>query len=203
MPPSCSVAGASRLAAVLLAILLLSGGSSLAEDICEGCWELGGRGSVLLPGSDTGLEPVVGLGGFGSFHFRPYWSVEFSLDRHPGAIEDGPDETLTLFSVRGAYTLRSARDQRHRPFIYLGVGIAADQIGTIERTISTPAGPVTARTDPDSDTGVAYLLGGGGLSHLKGRLWLRYEGQWLTWSTFGLQQDGVRLMATLTWRMGR
>lgn len=197
------MAAVSRLASALIIVAVSTVGFAAAEDICEGCWEVGGRGGVLLPGQDTGLNPSAGFGGFGSFHFRPFWAVEFGLDRHPGSVKDGPDETVTLLMIRGAFTFRSSRDQRTRPFMTGGLGLAFDQIGTSERTITTPAGRVSARSNADSSTGVAYEISAGALTWLRGRLWLRYEGQWVTWSTFGIDQEGFRILGSLTWRMGR
>lgn len=198
------MAGASRRrAAAALLAAACSLGAIQAADICEGCWEIGGRAGAMIPSAETGMDPSLGIGAFGAFHFRPYWAVEFGLDRHPGRIENGPDETVTFFTVRGAFTFRAVRERRTRPYIFMGMGLGYDQVGTSERSVATPFGRVTARTRPDSDAGLAYVLGAGALTHLKGRLWLRYEGQWITWSTFGLGQDGLRALGTLTWRLGR
>lgn len=178
-------------------------GAVRAAEICERCWELGGRAGALFPSEESGLDPSAGLGAFGAFHFRPYWAVEFGLDRHPGRIKDGPDETLTFFMIRGAFTFRAAREQRTRPFVFMAAGLAYDQVGTQERSISSTVGRLRVRTKPDSEAGIAYSLGAGGLTNLRGRLWVRYEAQWITWSTFGLEQTGLRALGTLTWRLGR
>jgi hypothetical protein len=189
---------AAALAAAALSIVPVR-----AAEICEGCWEVGGRGAALIPGDEGGLEPTWGVGAFATFHFRPYWSAGFSLDRYPGSIEDGPDETLTLLMVRGALTFRAEREQRTRPYGFFGAGVAYDHVAAEEVTIATQTGPVSARTQPDSDTGVAYCLGAGGHTALGSRTWLRYEGQWTSWSTFGIAPDALRLVVTLTRRLGR
>ncbi len=175
-----------------------------AAEICEGCWEVGGRGAFLLPGDEGGLEPTWGAGAFGAFHFRPFWSVGLALDRYPGSIEDGPDETLTMFMVRGTFTFRAERDQRTRPYGFFGAGVAFDQVGSDERVISLPGGgAISSRSKPDSDAGVAYAFGLGGHTSLTDRTWLRFEGQWTTWSTFGIAPDALRIVVTWTRRLGR
>ncbi len=196
------MAGARWLAAALLAVSTAIPFASGAE-ICEGCWEVGGSTAYLLPGDEGGLEPTWGAGAFGAFHFRPYWSVGFGLDRYPGSIENGPDETLTFLTVRGTLTFRSERDQRTRPYGFFGAGVAFDQVGTDEAVISTQTGPISARSEADSDVGVAYALGVGGHMSLGKRSWLRFEGQYTTWSTFGIAPDAFRFIIAWTRRLGR
>ncbi|HXI03489.1 MAG TPA: hypothetical protein VNI57_09970 [Candidatus Saccharimonadales bacterium] len=195
-------AAGRRLAAVLLTAC---GFVSLlpAADLCEGCWELGGRGSLLLPGGGSGLKTTEGIGAFAAFRFRPYWAIHFGLDRLPGSVEDGPDETLTLLMVRGAYTFRSSRDQRTRPFGYFGAGLIQDQVRPQSRSVATAVGRVTVRSGPDSDSGIVYTLGGGSLTSFGTRTWLRLEGQWITWATFGIGENSFRILATLSFRVGR
>jgi hypothetical protein len=188
---------------VLLTAAISATGTTYGAELCEACWEVGGRAGVMAPSEDAGLGTTPGVGAFGLFHFRRFWSVQFGLDRHPGAIDQGPDETLTFFLVRGAFTFRAERDQRTRPFAFFGAGLVFDHVGTDEREITTPAGSIRARSDPDSDTGPAYIFGVGGVTSLKERTWLRYEAQWITWSTFGIGQEGFRVLAALTWRLGR
>lgn len=195
-------AAGKRLAAVLLTacgfISLLP-----AADLCEGCWEIGGRGSVLLPGSGSGMKTTGGVGAFAAFRFRPFWAVHIGLDRLPGSIKDGPKETLTLLTVRGAYTFRSSRDQRTRPFMSFGSGLIYDQVRPETRSLATQLGRVTVRSGPDSDTGLVYTLGGGSLTSFGTRTWLRLEGEWISWSTFGIGESRFRILGTISFRVGR
>jgi hypothetical protein len=121
MHSELSAASRSRSATihrVLLATALglaIAVGSAPAAEICEGCWEIGGRAGYLATSDDVGAESSALLGATGRFHFRPYWSLEFALDLFSGETPSGPDETLTFLTVSGAYTVRAAREQRTRP----------------------------------------------------------------------------------------
>ncbi len=178
-------------------------GSAPAADICEGCWEVGGRGGYLATSDDVGADSSALLGAAGQFHFRPYWSLAFALDLFPGEIPGGADETLTFLILSGAYTFRAAREQRTRPYGLVGAGLAYDRISSSTARIMTPSGPVTARSESASEAGFAYVLGGGGLSTLTERTWLRYEARWIQWSSFGIRQQAVALNVGLSVRLGR
>lgn len=179
---------------------LAASATASAADLCEGCWELGGRGDWMSPSSSAGVDPSLGLGVSGLFRFRPYWALEFGYDRHPGSIPDGPDETLSFFTVTGMITFRSARDQRVRPYAFFGGGFAFDQIASSEVRISSAGRSITARSEPAGDNSLAYAIGGGAISSLTERTWLRLEARWLQWSSFGVSQDSLQISAGLWYR---
>jgi len=168
--------------------------------MCEGCWEVGGRGAWLSPSETAGADPSLGMGLSGLFRFRPSWAVELAYDRHPGSIPDGPNETFSFLTVTGHITFRSAREQRTRPYLLIGAGFAFDHISSGSVDVSLPGGAVTAHGEPASDHGLAYSLGGGSVTSLSNQIWLRLEAKWLRWSSYGLDQDSIQVAAGLWYR---
>ncbi len=173
-----------------------------AAELCEGCWEVGVRGGYLVPSTSAGTEAGFHAGVAGSFRFRPFWSVEFSLDRHAGSIEDGPEETFTFAAAAFTYTFRSTREQRTRPYALFSAGLIHDAVGPRATSAPTSSGPVAARSSPASDTGLVYGVGAGALTSLTGRIFLRYEVRWLSWSSFGIGQDAADALVAITLRLG-
>jgi len=195
------VAGTRTAAGAFVLLLAIAAAApTTAADLCEGCWELGGRGAWLTPSSSAGVDPSAGLGFSGVFRFRPYWALEFSYDRHPGSIPDGPDETLSFFTVSGMITFRSAREQKTRPYASFGGGFAFDQIGSERTRITTSGRTVTARSTPAGDNSLVYSIGGGALTSLTEHTWLRLEARWLQWSSFGISQSSPQIAAGIWYR---
>jgi opacity protein-like surface antigen len=191
----------SSSAAAVLLICLAGLGSAAGAEMCEDCWEIGGRGIFLHPSSDAGTDPTFGIGVNGLYRFRPYWSVEVAYDRHPGSIPDGPDETVTFLTVTGSFTFQAAKDLRTRAYLLLGAGLAHDHVSSFETRVTTPSGVVRASSDAASDNGTAYVLGAGGLTSLKKKLWLRYEARWVQWSTFDIDQGALQIMVGVTYKI--
>lgn len=126
-----------------------------------------------------------------------------ALDHHPGSIPDGPDESFTFLIISGSFTFRAERDQRTRPYVFLGGGLVYDSVSSNRVQVDTPSRSLPASAPSSNDTGFVYGLGGGGLTSLSSRTWLRYEVRWLQWSTFGIDQDALQFGVGVTWRLGR
>lgn len=196
--------GRSRFAAAALLALSAGAGASRGADLCEGCWEIGGRAAYIFPSKESGSEPAAGAGAVGSFRFKPFWSVGLTLDRVPTRITDGPDETLSFLSVSFEYTFRANRDQKSRPYVAFAAGFAFDQVASAGGTASSNlTGPVSGRSRPASDHGIMFGVVAGGLTGLTDRLYLRYEGRLLEWSSFGVGSHGSEILVGLVYRLGR
>jgi hypothetical protein len=183
--------------------VLAATGAAPASDLCEGCWELGGRVPYVITRGDAGTESAPGLGAVGSFRFKPFWSVGFAFDRLPTKISDGPDETISFLTISFEYTFRSTRNQATRPVLFLTSGFAYDHISPGSVTVPTTAGPVTATSLPENSHGLLLGAGAGGLTTLSDRLYLRYEGRLVKWSTFGVTSRTTQILVGLAYRFGR
>ena len=190
--------GRSSLGAILLLAALTGTGTPSAAELCEGCWETGGRVSYLAPSSDSGTNAAAGVGAQAGFRFKPFWSVHFALDRTPSRISDGPDEALTLLSIAFEYTFRASREQRTRPFMGFVAGFTFDQVASGV----APGGSTSVRSSPASDNSLMYGLAAGGLTTLSDRVYLRYEGRLLKWSTFGIGTHASDLLVGIVVKLG-
>jgi len=191
------VARSSLVAAVILAAWAATG-TSAAKDLCEGCWEVGGRGAYLLTSGDTGSDPTAAFGVEGAFRFKPFWSVRFSLDRARTRVPDGADETLHFLMLAFEYTLRAERDQRTRPIILFTAGFGFDHVSAD----SASAGRVVGRSEPEGDHGLTYGVGAGALTTLTDRLYLRYEARYVKWSSFGAVSKANEIVLALNYKFG-
>jgi len=195
------VARSRRLGAAL--VLAAAVGLTPAAELCEGCWEFGGRGAWLSPSSEAGTEPAAGAGAFAAFRFRPFWSVEFSLDAHPTKIGDGADETLAFLSLALEYTFRAAREQRTRPYLFFTMGMMRESVQSDERSVRTAgSGMILVRSEAAEDNSFTWGLGGGGLTSFGKRSWLRYEARLTRWATFGIGQQGWDFLVGVGFTLG-
>jgi hypothetical protein len=184
-------------------VLAAASGPAAAADLCEGCWELAGRASWIEPGSEAGARAAAGPGILGGFRFRPFWSVDFAIDRHATQVPDGPDETLTTISSSFTYTFRSGREQRTRPLVHLTLGLVRDAVASRRTTIPSGSGRLPASSGPDADGGVLYAFGGGALTHLTSRTFLRYDARFVRYSTFGATREAIQISVGAGARLGR
>jgi len=143
------------------------------------------------------------LGAEARFRFRPFWSVAFTFDTIPTKISKGPDESLRFLSISFEYTMRANREQRSRPFVAFTTGLVFDHVSTGSAGVGKITPPVTARSLPQGDHGVSYGIALGGVTTLTDRLYLRYEGRLLKWSTFGIASSSNEILAGLTLKLGR
>ncbi|MBI3448551.1 MAG: outer membrane beta-barrel protein [Acidobacteria bacterium] len=192
------MARSSFVAAAILAACAATGATP-AGDLCEGCWEAGGRGTYLLTSGDTGSDPAPAFGVEGAFRFKPFWSVRFALDRAQTRVPDGADETLHFLTIAFEYTLRAEREQRTRPVILFVAGFGFDHVSAD----TASAGPVVGRSEPGGDHGLTYGLGAGALTTLTDRLYLRYEGRCVRWSSFGAVSKANEILVALDFKFGQ
>lgn len=175
-------------------------------ELCEGCWEVGGRLGWLEPSSSSGMDSSLALGGTAAFRFRPFWSVLFALDHHPTRLVDGPHDSFTLVTAAFEYTFRAARDQRTRPFGYFALGAAREAIDadTASAPTSDPGSPESVQSHSSSvlDHSVVYGVGAGAVTSMGKRHWLRYEVRLLQWGTFGESQSAAELLVGMVFRTG-
>jgi len=195
------VARSSRVAALLLAALAGTG-IIRGADLCEGCWEVGGRANFFVPRSSSGTEAGLGVGAQAGYRFKPFWSAVFSLDRTPTRITDGPDETISFLTLALEYTFRSQREKTTRPFLSFVTGFAFDHVAGEDVTARTVSGPVTTRTSGASDHGLLFGIATGGFTTLTPRLYLRYEVRFQNWSAFGSSEHTKDLLVGLVYRLG-
>jgi hypothetical protein len=129
--------------------------------------------------------------------------VGFALDAIPTRIKNGPDESLHFLTLSFEYTMRATREQRSRPFLDFIAGLAFDHASSISTKIAGITPPLTAHSLPESDHGAVYGIGFGGLTTLTDRLYLRYEGRLMKWSSFGIASSSNEILAGLTLKLGR
>jgi outer membrane protein with beta-barrel domain len=164
---------------------------------------MGGRAAYFSPSGASGMDASAGLGFYGSFRFRPFWSVELGFDRTASQITNGPNETLEAFTAAFEYTFRSDRQQRTRPYMFFGGGLFHDGVSTGRASLRVGGRTIAATSTPESDTTLGYALGVGGLTQLTERAALRYEIRLLTWSTFGSSQSAADFVVGMGFRLGR
>jgi hypothetical protein len=129
--------------------------------------------------------------------------VGFALEAIPTRIKNGPDESLHFLTLTFEYTMRATREQRSRPFLDFIAGLAFDHVSSISTRVAGITPPLTAHSLPESDHGAVYGIGIGGLTTLTDRLYLRYEGRLMKWSSFGIASSSNEILAGLTLKLGR